>query len=55
MLLNIHTIFLGPNYMARQATEAEKKLKNLYYDGEKKGRIGTNMLHFTAHDHGQPC
>ena len=33
---NIHKHFLGPNHVARQAADADRKLQNPYYDGERK-------------------
>ena len=32
----VHKQFLGPDHVARQASEAKKKLQS-HYDGEKKG------------------
>ena len=33
---NIHKRFLDHDHVARQAAEADKKLQNSHYDGEKK-------------------
>ena len=33
---NIHKHFLGPDHVTRQAIEAEGKLQNSHYDGERK-------------------
>ena len=32
----IHKCFLSPDHVARKATEAERKLQNSHYDGERK-------------------
>ena len=37
MLFDIHKWFFGPDSVAKQATEAERKLKNSHHDSEKKG------------------
>ena len=37
MFINVHKQFLSPGHVAMQATEAEEKLQNSYYDGERKG------------------
>ena len=37
IFFNVHKHFLGPDHVARQATEAERKLQTSHYDGEKKG------------------
>ena len=36
VFFDIHNQFLGPNHVARQATETEGKLQNSHYDGERK-------------------
>ena len=36
VLFNIHEQFLGHDHMARQATEAERKLQTSHYDGDRK-------------------
>ena len=33
---NIHNCFLSPDHVARQATEAERKLQDSHYGGERK-------------------
>ena len=37
MFFDIHKQFCGPDHVDRQATDAERKLQNSQYDGEKKG------------------
>ena len=37
MFFNAHKQFLGPNHMAMQTTDVERKLQNSQYDGERKG------------------
>ena len=34
---DIHKWFLGPDHVARQATNAERKLQTSHYDHKKKG------------------
>ena len=36
VFFNVHKHFIGPDHMVRQATDAEGKLENSYYDGERK-------------------
>ena len=46
----VHKQFLGPDQLARQATETELKLQDSHYDGEKKNRIvmdANNIIHIT--------
>ena len=37
VLFDIHKWFLGPDHVARQATEAKRKLQTSHYDGERIG------------------
>ena len=37
MFFDIHRGFLGPDHVAKQATEAEKKLQTSHYDVERRG------------------
>ena len=37
MFFDSHQQFFGPNRVAKQATEAERKLQDSQYDGENKG------------------
>ena len=37
VLFNVLKWYLGPNNMAKHATEAERKVQNSDYDGDKKG------------------
>ena len=34
---DIHKWFVDPDHVAKQATEAERKLQTYYYDSERKG------------------
>ena len=36
VFFDIHKQFLSPDHVTMQATEAERKLQNSHYDGEKK-------------------
>ena len=36
VFFDIHKHFLGPYHVARQVTEAERKLQSSHYDGERK-------------------
>ena len=36
MFFDIHKHFLGPDHVARQAIDAEGKLQNSHYDGQRK-------------------
>ena len=56
MYFDIHKQFLDPDHVARQATEAERKLQSYHYEVRVKDGIGTSM-HTTqgkACHHGEP-
>ena len=36
MFFDVHKHFLGPYHVAREAADAEGKLQNSHYDGERK-------------------
>ena len=48
---DIHKNSLGPDHLARQATEAEGKLQNSHYDGERNhmGLGQVCLLHKEQH------
>ena len=36
VFFDVHKHFLGPDHVARKTADAEGKLKNSHYDGERK-------------------